>query len=289
MDVINCGRGAVELPAELVHQVLSLAAELGSWSERRTILSLSKDIYGIVARVVYRLVQVASPVSPGCFAYPERFGNFITWMDSKTPAFLNSTVKGLNIILSTSRGHDADVWRRIFANMQGLQMLYIFCSSWEGDASLLSAWNGILALPDLKSLRLDWHFDQFTIPSSRTPMFCALQSVTRLSIVGNRKRSFDLKDIRQFDRLSHLAVINPDLGYTKHDLNQFYDRLGGLEILVVTVFGLVSANAFRHHFNGMKKFVVLEHTGTEYEEFKNQMNGGETIWTRAEDIVRKRD
>ncbi|KAH8813458.1 hypothetical protein DL96DRAFT_1821249 [Flagelloscypha sp. PMI_526] len=269
---------ASELPREIVEEVLRIALLSGSLEERRNLLCLSKDLYSYLARAAYYLVQIHSSA---------RLQEFLFWMDTKSTEFLRVTVKALHIHLGFSRV-EKDTWTGLLARLEGLQMLYIFCSDWSSYDCLVAVWRAIFLLKELKSVRLDWHFNSASLavpPANIIPY--ALQTVTHLTIVGDSTHSFGLEDISQFNVLSHLAIINPILGYSKGDILHWEKCLCGLHLMVILVFW--SEDTFISGLDETLKIVGFVGVGDVSDEFRNHANGGETMWTRAEAILAERN
>ncbi|KAH8823042.1 hypothetical protein DL96DRAFT_1616499 [Flagelloscypha sp. PMI_526] len=272
-----------ELPSEVVEEILTIVFSFSTFEERRGLLCLSRDLCRSLGRTAYRVVQITTLM---------RFKEFLSWMDTKSDDFLRVTIKALHVNLiipgPTVECLTKEQWTAMLSRLGGLQTLFIFCSYWNGHDCLFAAWEAIFVLPELKSLRLDWHFNEasLTIPPPYVYPCYALEAVTHLTIVGNGKHCFDLNDIIQFRALSHLAIVNPTAGYSRDDVLYWEKYLVRLRLLVILVFW--NEDLFIEGFDKTKKIVGFVGVGDVADEFRSQANGGETMWTRAEATLAER-
>ncbi|KAH8813460.1 hypothetical protein DL96DRAFT_1821251 [Flagelloscypha sp. PMI_526] len=267
-----------ELPERIVQHILTIVFLPGTFQERREMLCLSKDIYSYLAQFVYRVIQIDSP---------RPFEEFLSWMQTKSDDFLKGTIKALHVNLLMWCPSERN-WTALLSRLHGLQSLFIFCSDWIDHDCLLAAWRAIFVLPELSSLRLDWHFNaaSLTIPPPYIYPCYSLQTVTHLTIVGNSNHNFGLSDIIQFRVLSHLAIINPMVGYSRDDILHWVGCLIRLRLMVILVFG--NEGSFISGFDQTEKIVGFVGVGDASSEFRNHVKGGETIWTRGEAILENR-
>ncbi|KAH8813486.1 hypothetical protein DL96DRAFT_1758963 [Flagelloscypha sp. PMI_526] len=121
------------------------------------------------------------------------------------------------------------------------------------------------------------------VPVAPDGTFHALTNVTHISVVPNGANSFGLPIFRRFVSLTHLAVVNPGVGYTHAQLLSFETGLPHLHILVIN---LLDYDPSVWHFDETGKIVTMREPDGEFS-FKTA-DRRSSLWTIAEILLFRR-
>ncbi|KAH8796201.1 hypothetical protein DL96DRAFT_1825982 [Flagelloscypha sp. PMI_526] len=271
-------RGASGLPFELIGEILCCAAVTTAAHRRTEFLTISKSIYASLFPTLYGTIELIGK-SHGVAEI--KLLQFVSWVNSTKSRSLLLHIKALYLLLYTS-GTDSEQWTQILQDLSSLEILDLFCQTWEGTC-LTVVWNCILCHPTLKSISFDWHMNGLEVPDAPDGTFHALKNVTHISVVPNGANSFGLPIFRRFVSLTHLAVVNPGAGYTQEHLLSFEASLPGLHILVVNP---PDYDPSAWDLDEMGKIITVREPDEEFSV--KTADKRSRLWTIAEDLLHRR-
>ncbi|KAH8813484.1 hypothetical protein DL96DRAFT_1716391 [Flagelloscypha sp. PMI_526] len=268
---------AVEVPFELVEEILGWVVLSSSEHDRKMdFLTLSKTIYTRLFPIVYRVIELPI-IKSGQFRSMDEIGfsPFFSWINSMNPRSLLLHIKALYLRLDTS-GTESERWTTLFKSLCALEILDFYCGRWEGGCSEV-VWDSILHHRSLKHISFDWHFNGLKVPAAPDDTLSALRTVTHIVVVPDEENSWSLAFFGRFLALTHLAVINPKVGYTREQLLSFEAGLPNLHILVVSLI-----DEWEWPFEETKKIVIVRECPDEI------LDEDCFLWTKGEELLTRR-
>ncbi|KAH8824160.1 hypothetical protein DL96DRAFT_1613260 [Flagelloscypha sp. PMI_526] len=267
-----------DLPDELQQEVFSIAVlSMTTHGELFNTLILCKTSYNFAYPMLYSTLIIE-----------DRTLEFFIQIFNKHRVPFGAHCKALRIMRGTLSGSMYDaVFLSLIPGLPKLEHFESFFGLWDPATvhvgSLQKALDGalgaILALPNLRHLRLDWHFNH---ASRNAPLSQSYPMVSHLRIVV----SGDMKPLlHRFPNLTHLQLIFPDIRFHHDFLSHCLSIFQTLQVLLVCESNpRVGAAGGREFVYDDPRVVVVQGTDSWVaDDFLNIVKDDDkSVWRRAQ-------